>query len=156
MTNQPDRITEFYSAFQRLDWQSMHSCYHPAATFHDPVFLTLTCRETKAMWRMLCENASQFSLTFSEVKPSGDAFACRWEARYVFSATERPVRNVIDARMELRDNLIYKHDDQFDLWRWSRMALGLPGTLLGWTPYLQRKIQCAARRNLDKFIQNHG
>jgi hypothetical protein len=152
---QPNPVTQFYSAFQRLDWVSMQSCYHPEATFHDPVFHTLTGAEAKAMWRMLCQNAKNFSLTFSDVTTNGPEYTCRWEARYLFSVTQRPVHNVIHARIRLKDNLIWQHVDEFDFWRWSRMALGLPGVLLGWTPYLRGKVHRMARKNLEKFIQKH-
>jgi hypothetical protein len=26
-----------------------------------------------------------------------------------------------------------KHTDDFDIWKWSKQALGIPGHLLGWT-----------------------
>jgi hypothetical protein len=38
------------------------------------------------------------------------------------------------------------------LWAWSRQALGAPGLLLGWTPFLRRKIRAQAAANLEKYI----
>jgi hypothetical protein len=33
-----------------------------------------------------------------------------------------------------------RHTDDFDIWKWSKQALGIPGHLLGWTGYMQKKI----------------
>ncbi len=38
------------------------------------------------------------------------------------------------------------------LYRWTRMALGLPGLLLGWSPLLQNKVRRQAGESLAKFI----
>ncbi|HNP76912.1 MAG TPA: hypothetical protein PKM91_06725, partial [Cyclobacteriaceae bacterium] len=55
------------------------------------------------------------------------------------------------------DGLIIQHKDSFDLWRWSGMALGLSGKLLGWTPMIQNRIRATAMGNLKKFMeQNPG
>ena len=77
------------------------------------------------------------------------------EPIYTVGASGRTVYNVIDARFRFRDGLIVDHRDAFDLWRWTRQALGLPGTLLGWTPMLQSKVRQTARGRLDRFIAKH-
>jgi len=46
----------------------------------------------------------------------------------------------------------YALEASFDFWAWSRQALGLPGWLLGWTPWLRRKVRATAARNLAKFM----
>ena len=35
---------------------------------------------------------------------------------------------------------IVKHVDDFNMWKWTRMALGLPGMLLGWSSFLERAL----------------
>jgi hypothetical protein len=35
------------------------------------------------------------------------------------------------------------------------MALGTSGILLGWTPFMQKKIQSMAAQNLNKFIEKN-
>ena len=45
--------------------------------------------------------------------------------------TGRPVHNIIDAQFTFRDGLIVTHIDTFNLWRWSRMALGPKAVALG-------------------------
>ncbi|MGH6638900.1 MAG: hypothetical protein ACREBY_09910, partial [Polaromonas sp.] len=48
--------------------------------------------------------------------------------------------------------LISRHRDRFDFWAWSRQALGTPGVLLGWTPFLRRKVRAQAAENLQKYL----
>ena len=148
-------ITKFYQAFQQRDWKTMQTFYHPEAHFSDPAFPNLNCEEVKAMWHMLCEKAQDFSLQFSEVMVNGNRGTCRWDAWYTFSRSGRKVHNIIHAHFNFKDGLIINHSDVFDFWRWSRMALGLPGVFLGWTPFLQGKVQSTARKSLLKFMQEH-
>ena len=48
--------------------------------------------------------------------------------------------------------LIVQHRDSFDFWHWSRQALGAPGLLLGWTPFLRAKVQAQAKASLQKYL----
>lgn len=155
MDQNKETIIRFYQAFQERDWKTMQSCYHPQAQFKDPVFPDLNSQEVKAMWHMLCENAKDFSLQFSEVSTEGDKGKCRWDAWYTFSKTGRKVHNIIHADFQFKDGQIIEHSDSFNFWRWSRMALGLSGVLLGWAPFLQNKIQATAQKSLNKFMQAH-
>ncbi|MCW5911126.1 MAG: nuclear transport factor 2 family protein [Cyclobacteriaceae bacterium] len=148
-------ITRFYTAFQKLDWQTMSSCYHAEATFYDPAFHNLDSKEARAMWHMLCLNAKDFALTFSDVRADGDAVRCRWQASYTFSKTGRMVVNRIEATFAFKDGLIRNHTDRFDFWKWSRQALGLPGLLLGWSPILKNQVNATARKSLARFIAEH-
>ena len=45
------------------------------------------------------------------------------------------------AAFRFEDGLIIDHRDSFDFWKWTRMALGVPGTLLGWSPIVQGKVR---------------
>lgn len=155
MNQNQEIITKFYKAFQQRDWETMQSCYHPDARFSDAAFPNLNSNEVKAMWHMLCQNAQNFSLQYSEVKTNGNQVNCRWDARYTFSRSGRNVHNIIHAYFDFEDGLIIKHTDAFNFWRWSRMALGFSGLLLGWTPFLKGKVQATARKSLLKFIGEH-
>ena len=62
------------------------------------------------------------------------------------------MHNEIDATFTFSDGVIASHRDVFDLWRWSRMALGKKGTLLGWTPLVRKAIRKQARKSLDAWI----
>jgi ketosteroid isomerase-like protein len=145
-------ITTFYSAFQRRDYAAMQACYHGDAEFSDPVFQNLNSKEVKAMWQMLVTSAKDLKISFSNVKADDQTGSCRWEAWYTFSRTGRLVHNIIEARFQFKDGKIIQHHDSFDLWRWSRQALGTSGLLLGWSPLVKNKVRSTASRSLTKFM----
>jgi ketosteroid isomerase-like protein len=148
-------IDQFYTAFQKKDWKSMQALYHHDATFSDPVFQNLTSKEVKAMWHMLLTASKDLELTYSNVSGNDNKGSCRWDAFYSFSRTGRKVHNIITANFVFKDHKIASHIDDFDLWKWSAMALGWSGKLLGWSPLIKNKIRDMARRNLTKFISEH-
>lgn len=144
-------IKRFYEAFQRLDGEAMAQCYAPDIEFSDPVFGTLRGREAGDMWRMLTARADDFSLHFSDIKTIGQTGTARWVAAYRFSQTGRKVINRVESRFVLRDGFVFEQHDVFDLYRWSRQALGVKGALLGWTPFVQNKIREQACHGLRSF-----
>ena len=133
----------------------MQACYHDQIVFSDPVFLGLKGNEAKAMWHMLIEAGKDLSIQYKNIQSQDSAGECDWDAHYTFSRTGRKVHNIIHAKFEFSDGKIIKHTDSFDLWRWSGMALGITGILLGWSPLIRTKIRAAARKNLMRFIQEH-
>lgn len=155
MNTHQQLIEKFYTAFQQKDWQTMQSCYHAEVEFSDPAFPHLKGKEAKAMWHMLATNARDFSLTFNQVQADGNKGSCHWEAAYTFSRTGKSVLNKIDATFEFKDGLIYRHTDRFDFWKWTQMALGTSGLLLGWSPFLQNKVRATAIGGLKKFMKDN-
>ena len=154
MPTNADIISNFYSAFQKLDYQGMNNCYSDDIVFNDPVFGLLRGDEAKAMWEMLCKNAKDFSLTFSNIELLDEEYAtCNWIATYTFSKTGKKVVNNIKAFMRLKDGKIIEHSDGFKISKWAAQALGLPGVLFGWTGFLKSKIQKNARKSLVAFIE---
>jgi len=145
-------IQKFYSSFQARNAAGMTSCYHSQVVFSDPVFGRLESAQAVAMWQMLCGRAKDLKIELGRVQADDRSGSAHWEAHYTFGKARRAVHNIIDASFEFRDGLIVKHTDSFDLWRWSRMALGPIGTLLGWTPMLQSAIRKDARRGLNEFM----
>jgi len=147
-------ISKFYTAFQQLDHQTMNSCYSDDIVFNDPVFGLLRGEEAKAMWEMLCKNAKDFTLSFSNIQLLDEEYAtCNWTATYTFSKTGRRVVNHIKAYMKLKEGKIIEHSDGFKISAWAGQALGFKGALLGWTGFMKRKIQGNARKSLVKFIE---
>lgn len=144
-------INRFYDAFARLDGDAMAACYAPDAHFHDPVFQDLNGDEVGSMWRMLAGRAKDLKIVHSDVQADADTGSAHWEADYTFS-TGRDVHNVIDASFTFENALIADHRDRFDLYAWSRQALGPVGLLLGWSPPVQGKIRAQAREGLDEFM----
>lgn len=154
MMNQEEIITRFYTAFQKLDAAAMNSCYSEDIVFSDPVFGILKSEEVRAMWTMLCQNAKDFSLSFSNIQLLDDEYAtCNWTATYTFSKTGRRVVNHIKAYMRIVDGKITEHSDAFKISKWAAQALGLKGALLGWTGWMHRKIQKNARTSLNNFMK---
>lgn len=145
-------LTTFYTAFQDRDPAAMGACYSDAARFSDPVFRDLSATEVRAMWTMLIERGKDLRLTFDGVEANEATGSARWEATYTFQTTGRLVTNSIQASFTFEDGLIHRHTDRFPLYRWSRMALGAKGTLLGWTPLVQGKIRSMAARQLEKYL----
>jgi ketosteroid isomerase-like protein len=145
-------LDEFYAAFARLDGVAMTQCYAPDASFSDPVFVGLRGEEPGAMWRMLTSRAKDFTVELVSRDADADAGTAHWMARYRFAQTGRPVVNDVQSRFTFTDGLISAQVDDFDFYRWSRQALGLPGLLLGWTPMLRASVQRKARAGLDKFL----
>jgi len=148
-------IERFYSAFQKLDYSTMQNCYSEHPIFNDPVFGILEGEEVGGMWEMLCKNARDFSLSFSNIQLLDEEYAtCNWTANYTFSKTGRKVVNHIKAYMRIQNGKITEHTDHFNFWKWSRQALGIPGLLLGWSSHLKRKVRINAHKSLEKFLEN--
>jgi ketosteroid isomerase-like protein len=151
--NQHERlIQKFYTAFEQGDFKTMQSCYHDNAVFSDPVFQNLNSREVKAMWEMLLTSANDLKVTFDNIKADASSGSASWEAWYTFSRTGRSVHNVITAEFQFDDGKIIRHKDHFDLWQWSRQALGMSGLFLGWSSIVVNKVRGTARKSLDKFL----
>jgi ketosteroid isomerase-like protein len=146
-------IHDFYKAFQQRQYALMQQAYHPEAEFEDPVFQCLSAQEARAMWQMLLTSAKDLTITFTAVHADDQQGSCQWEAWYTFSRTGRKVHNIVRSRFLFRDGKIVQHHDTFDLWRWSRQALGFTGILLGWSPLVKNKIRGMAREGLKKFMK---
>jgi ketosteroid isomerase-like protein len=146
-------IERFYAAFQARDADAMNACYHPDVSFSDAAFGPLTGDEARAMWRMLCERGKDLRVEFRDVQADDRSGSAHWEAWYTFSATGKPVHNVIEAHFEFADGLIRRHDDRFDFGRWAGQALGLPGKLLGRAPFFQKAFRRKARAQLARFAR---
>jgi ketosteroid isomerase-like protein len=147
-------IRRFYSALQKLDYKTMQDCYSDDAIFYDTVFGLLHGKEVKAMWEMLCKNAKDFSLEYSNIQLLDEGYAtCNWTARYTFSKTGRRIVNYIKAHMLIKNGKIVEHSDAFRLSEWAGQAFGLPGKIFGWMGFMKRKIRRNARKNLDAFMR---
>jgi hypothetical protein len=143
-------IERFYGAFQKRDATTMAACYHGNVRFRDPVF-SLDGENAGLMWKMLCARGADLRVEFANVAAAESSGCADWQAWYTFSGTGRPVHNVIRAGFRFADGLIVEHIDKFDFWRWSRQALGPAGAILGWSPFLRRKVQAQAAAALARF-----
>lgn len=144
-------LTRFYTAFQNRDGAAMAACYAANVEFSDPVFPALKGEAAGDMWRMLTEAGKDLRIEFRDVQADDRTGRAHWEAWYTFSATGKKVHNIIDATFEFEGGRIVKHTDSFSFSRWAGQALGLTGKLLGWTGFLQRKVQGMAAKGLRRF-----
>ncbi|WP_108808154.1 nuclear transport factor 2 family protein [Aquimarina spinulae] len=145
-------IETFYTGLSNLDAETMISCYHDDVVFEDPGFGKLKGNRAKGMWRMLCKNARNFRVEFSQVEANDQNGSAHWEAWYSFSKTGRSVHNKIDAQFEFKDGKIIKHTDHFNLHRWASQAIGWKGALLGGTSFFKKKLILQTNKMLDKFM----
>jgi hypothetical protein len=155
-----DTITRLYEALADLDGAAMQACYAPDAQFADEVFTLRGARQIGGMWRMLCDatqdkGSEVWLVRTGPITRDGTVHRVRWQATYLFSATGRIVHNLIDATIEVGpDGLIRSHRDRFGFWRWSRQALGAPGLLAGWTPWLRTKVRRLAAARLAEYLSD--
>lgn len=146
-------IESFYRAFGQNDHQTISRLYHAKATFEDPVFGKLHGPEVTGMWTMLLERSKgKLKSDYEILDTAGNRVTSTMTARYTFGKHQRPVINVITTTFVVEDGLITSQKDHFNFWRWSGMALGLPGKLLGWSPYLRKKVYRESRKTLTKFM----
>lgn len=131
----------------------MLECYHDDITFEDPAFGVLRGEDAKNMWRMLCQTqrGKEFKVITSNIEYTPEAGKARWEAFYTFSKTGRKVHNVIHAAFKFKDGKIINHVDRFNLYKWSKQAMGLKGILMGWTPFFRKKLNNQTRFLLSEF-----
>jgi hypothetical protein len=146
-----DLIERLYGAMNQGDGETMAACYGPSARFSDPAFGELRGSEPGDMWRMLTGRATDLTVELAEHEADEHNGTAHWIARYTFGPTGRHVVNDVQATFQFEDGLIAEHDDRFSFYKWSRQALGLPGTLLGWTPLLRASVRRRARGDLEKF-----
>ncbi|MGB1268311.1 MAG: nuclear transport factor 2 family protein [Flavobacteriaceae bacterium] len=148
---QKEIIEQFYTAFQKLDVDTMLSLYHDDIEFTDPAFGTLKGNAAKNMWRMICSKAKDFSLNYNQVTET----SAHWEASYIFSATGNNVLNKIDATFEFKDGKISKHTDVFNLHNWASQAMGFKGKLLGGTSFFKRKLNKQTQALLAAYTKKN-
>ena len=136
-------IERFYKAFAVLDVETMLTCYHPDIVFSDPAFGILRGDKAKNMWKMLCQSQKNknFIINWSEIEHEENYGSARWEAFYTFRNTGRKIHNVIFANFKFKDGLIIRHNDEFNLHRWAKQAMGLKGFFIGGTDFFKNKLQ---------------
>lgn len=146
-----ETIESFYKAFQEKDAETMVSHYHDAIVFSDPAFGTLKGEQAKNMWRMLCQNAADLKIEYSQIYSTEKEGKAHWEAHYTFRQTNRKIHNIIEASFVFQDGKIIQHRDNFSLHNWAKQALGFKGWLLGGTSFFKSKLQKQTNHLLAKF-----
>lgn len=143
---------QFYTAFAKGDAVAMTSLYADTIDFEDPVFGKLKGENAKMMWHMLIERSKgNLKISHKVLEATENKVKVHWTAVYPFSKTGRIVTNQITASMVIENGKIIQHTDYFNLWMWTRQALGWKGFLFGWTPALQSKIRKQSKALLDSY-----
>lgn len=141
-------IRKFYDAFSKGDADTMLSCYHMDVKFEDPAFGKLSSEDSRYMWQMLLSRGGNLEISYNSEWADEKSGGVNWEAKYEFGPKKRKVHNKIRARFYFDQGKIIEHTDVFDFWKWSSMALGLPGLLLGWSPFIKSKVRKTVKKRL--------
>ncbi len=154
LMNTREIASGFYSAFAKADAETMISFYDDKIEFEDPAFGKLKGNDAKMMWQMLIERSRGNLKVSHQLNESSETIAkVNWTAVYPFSKTGRIITNHIEAIMIMENGKIIKHTDYFNLWKWSRQAMGWKGFILGWTPFFRKKLQQQTRKMLQQYMR---
>ena len=150
-------IKKFYTSFSDGNSKEMVECYHENIVFQDPVFGTLKGERAIKMWEMLLsKKKDDTKISFDNIQTSVKNGKANWVAEYVYGQNNRKVINRVSTDFKFKEGKIIEHIDTFDLWKWTRQAMGILGYLIGWTPFMKSKIQKTTNKKLDKFIENNN
>ena len=155
MNQQEQIVFDFYTAFQNLDSEKMVSYYSDEIVFEDPGFGIIKGNDAKNMWRMLCDNSVDLIIQFHITSSEKNKVLAFWEAQYTFSKTGRKVINKINAEFLFTDGKITQHTDTFNLWLWSKQAMGITGWFLGWSNFFKSKLHRTTGEMLRKYAVKH-
>ncbi|RKS53528.1 ketosteroid isomerase-like protein [Gillisia mitskevichiae] len=152
--NNKELLEKFYNSFSDGNAQGMIECYHKDITFRDPAFGKLRGSKAKNMWEMLLSKKdSKAIITYKILEIGKEDAKVSWTAHYKYGPKKRNVINKVIANFEFRDGKIINHTDKFDLWSWSKQALGASGYLLGWSSYMRDQIQKKTGSLLNSYIE---
>ena len=144
-------IHRFFTAYQNKEYTTMQNCYSEDAVYNNPIYGLNDTEHVKAMWEMICKTNKEESLHFENIELLDHEYAtCDWSLVYYY--TNRRINNKIKSYLRLENGLIIEHTDAFDLYKWTRMAFGLTGSLIGWSNFFQKRIQKSTRKKLSEFI----
>lgn len=146
-------VEKFYTSFSKRDAKGMTECYHEEIVFQDPVFGTLKGERAVKMWEMLLSRGSESTtIVFENIKVTEENGSATWIAKYTYGENNRKVTNIVNANFKFKDGKIIEHIDYFDLWKWTKQAIGVVGYLVGWTPFMKSKIQKTTNQQLEDYI----
>lgn len=145
-------IHQLYRSITNGAISEIEACYTPTVKFHDPIFGTLIGNEVPKMWEMLIKKSKgNLAIEYTIIKSNTHKASAQWTATYTFGKNKREIKNTIHSEFHLKDGLIIKQNDDFNIWNWSKQAFGFSGFLFGWTGYMQKKIQKKAQLSLKNY-----
>lgn len=155
MATSEQTIHQLYTALTDGEISKIDSCYATTVKFHDPIFGVLNNDEVPAMWKMLIERSNRnLKIQYNIITINEYTATVEWKANYTFGKKKRNIENQIRSHFHFKEGLIIKQNDDFNIWNWCKQAFGGYGFFLGWTGYMQHKIQVKALSSLKKYIEN--
>jgi len=152
-TNNKELIEKFYNGFSEGNATVMTACYHDDVIFEDPAFGRLENGKPSKMWEMLMSRKKESTtVVFSNIEADETSGKANWTATYEYGDKNRKVVNNVTANFKFKDGKIIEHIDTFDLWKWTKQALGFSGTLLGWSSFMRKKIQKTTNEQLNEYM----
>ena len=146
--NSKEIAIKFYDAFSAANIEVLKQLYDKKLIFNDNIFVNLDYNETISMWSSLLVGNKNMSIKYEIKKYSEKYVEVEWIADYLFTSTNRNVKNIILAKMEIDQGKIINHTDNFDFYKWSQMAFGITGVLIGWTSFFKNKVRTEAYNKL--------
>lgn len=146
--NSKEIAIKFYDAFSVANIDVLKQLYDKKLIFNDNIFVNLDYNETISMWSSLLVGNKNMSIKYEIKKYSEKYVEVEWIADYLFTSTNRNVKNIILAKMEIDQGKIINHKDNFDFYKWSQMAFGITGVLIGWTSFFKNKVRTEAYNKL--------
>ncbi|WP_405325501.1 nuclear transport factor 2 family protein [Leeuwenhoekiella sp. LLG6367-2.1] len=147
-------LNTFYKSFKDHNPKEMTACYGKNITFTDPAFGHIKGDRVRAMWHMLIERGGDdLTIKYEDIQADDYTGSAKWVATYYFGPNRRKVVNHVVGTFYFQNGKILQHTDHFDLWKWSRQALGVKGILLGWSDYMKLKIQQESSKKLSLYLQ---
>ena len=151
--NNTQLIENFYTGFSQGNAAAMTACYHNDIVFEDPAFGRLENGKPSKMWEMLMSRKKESTtLVFSNIEANETTGKANWTATYEYGDKNRKVINNVTANFKFKDGKIIEHIDTFDLWSWTKQALGFSGVLLGWSSFMRKKIQKTTNEQLNEYM----
>lgn len=140
-------VETYWDALANKAATTMASCYAPGATFQDPVF-NLQGVGIGKMRQNLFGSASDLQIQTDPLTVDGNKATGTWHASYTCTMAGRMVHYTNHSTFEAQDGVIVAQQDHFNLWKWTRMALGSNGKVLGCTPLVRKKVRTMATKRL--------
>ena len=145
-------VKSFYKAFSEKNPKEMITYYHENMVYENPIITRLEGRMAGNYWGMLIEREGEhLKVSASNIRADGDKVIADSKASYLWGDARRQVNNVGYAVFQFKDGKIIHQKDHYDFWKWSRMALGFPGYILGWSSFLNGKVRDTAFKMLKEY-----
>lgn len=148
-------VEQFYSAFSKLDFQTLSKYLSQDVVYYDPLWGLLEGDLVFYLWQMKCESLSYFSFQYHDIEElDSEYITCKWETRFFYKKSGTHVKMNGKAYMRINNGLITEHSDGYKLSDWLAATRGWKGKLLGWTGYMKRKEESIHREQLERYIKN--